>query len=61
MAHRRARLNVFGPKLLVTRIELEGWPVAKAAEAQGRQPNDGPQVAAPQSILSAVDNTRIIG
>ena len=35
MAHRTARLNVFGRQLLVTRIELEGWPVAKAAEAQG--------------------------
>jgi DoxX-like protein/transposase IS481 family protein len=35
MAHRTARLNVFGRQLLVTRIEVEGWPVAKAAEAQG--------------------------
>jgi len=35
MAHRTARLNVFGRRLLVTRIELDGWPVAKAAEAQG--------------------------
>jgi len=35
MAHRTARLNVFGRQLLVTRIELDGWPVAKAAEAQG--------------------------
>ena len=35
MAHRTARLNVFGRQLLVTSIELDGWPVAKAAEAQG--------------------------
>ena len=35
MAHRTARLNVFGRQLLVTRIEFDGWPVAKAAEAQG--------------------------
>ena len=35
MAHRRARLNVFGRQLLVTRIEVDGWTVAKAAEAQG--------------------------
>lgn len=35
MAHRTARLNVFGRQLLVTRIEIDGWPVAKAAEAQG--------------------------
>jgi transposase InsO family protein len=35
VAHRKARLNVFGRRLLVTRIELDGWPAAKAAEAQG--------------------------
>jgi transposase InsO family protein len=35
MAHRTARLNVFGRQLLVTRIAFDGWPVAKAAEAQG--------------------------
>ena len=35
MAHRTARLNVFGRQLLVTRVEIEGWSVAKAAEAQG--------------------------
>ena len=35
MAHRTARLNVFGRQLLVSRIDLDGWPVAKAAEAQG--------------------------
>lgn len=35
MAHRTARLNVFGRQLLVTRVELEGWSMAKAAEAQG--------------------------
>jgi transposase InsO family protein len=35
MAHRTARLNVFGRQLLVTRIELDGWPIAQAAEAQG--------------------------
>ncbi len=44
VAHRRARLNVFGRQLLVTRIELDGWPVAKAAEAQGVSRTDGPQV-----------------
>lgn len=35
VAHRTARLNVSGRQLLVSRIELEGWPAAKAAEAQG--------------------------
>jgi len=35
MAHRTARLNVFGRQLLVTRIDLDGWPIARAAEAQG--------------------------
>ena len=35
MAHRTARLNVFGRQLLVGRVELEGWSIAKAAEAQG--------------------------
>ena len=35
MAHRTARLNAFGRRLLVTRIELDGWATAKAAEAQG--------------------------
>ena len=35
MAHRTARLNVFGRQLLVTRIEIDGWSVARAAEAQG--------------------------
>jgi transposase InsO family protein len=35
VAHRTARLNVFGRQLLVTRVELEGWSIAKAAEAQG--------------------------
>lgn len=35
MAHRTARLNVFGRQLLVSRVELDGWSVAKAAEAQG--------------------------
>ena len=35
MAHRTARLNVFGRQLLVSRIELDRWSMAKAAEAQG--------------------------
>ena len=35
MAHRTARLNLFGRRLLVTRIAVDGWSVAKAAEAQG--------------------------
>jgi transposase InsO family protein len=35
VAHRTARLNAFGRQLLVTRIELDGWSPAKAAEAQG--------------------------
>jgi transposase InsO family protein len=35
MAHRTARLNVFGRQLLVTRVVVEGWSMAKAAEAQG--------------------------
>ena len=35
MAHRRARLTVFGRQLLVDRIEVEGWTVAHAAAAAG--------------------------
>jgi transposase-like protein len=35
VAHPRARLNVLGRELLVTRVEVLGWPVATAAEAQG--------------------------
>jgi transposase InsO family protein len=35
VAHRTARLTVFGRQLLVSRIEVDRWPVAKAAEAQG--------------------------
>ena len=35
MAHPRARLNVLGRELLVTRVEILGWPVAVAVEAQG--------------------------
>lgn len=31
IAHRAARLNVFGRRLLVTRV-VDGWPIAKAAE-----------------------------
>ena len=26
---------MFGRRLLVTRIEIDGWPAAKASEAQG--------------------------
>jgi transposase len=33
--HRRAKLTVLGRRLLVQRITAEGWPVARAAEAQG--------------------------
>jgi len=35
MAHPRARLNVFGRQLLVSRIDGQGWPVALAAESLG--------------------------
>lgn len=35
MAHRTARLNAHGRKLLVTRVLAQGWTVATAAEAQG--------------------------
>ncbi|MEO7117806.1 MAG: IS481 family transposase [Candidatus Limnocylindrales bacterium] len=35
MAHRRARLNVFGRQLLVMRIERQGWSAAQAADALG--------------------------
>jgi transposase-like protein len=35
MAHRRAKLTVFGRQLLVGRVELEGWTVARAAEMSG--------------------------
>jgi len=35
MAHRRARLTVFGRQLLVDRVEVDGWTIARAAEAAG--------------------------
>lgn len=35
MAHRRAKLTVFGRQLLVDRIETDGWTIARAAEAAG--------------------------
>jgi hypothetical protein len=35
MAHRSARLTVFGRRLLVDRVEADGWTVARAAEAAG--------------------------
>ncbi|MCI0582920.1 MAG: IS481 family transposase [Chloroflexi bacterium] len=35
MAHPKARLNVLGRELLVTRVTVLGWPLATAAEAQG--------------------------
>ena len=35
MAHRTARLNVFGRELLVGRVLVEGWTVSTAARAQG--------------------------
>jgi transposase InsO family protein len=35
MAHRRAKLTVFGRQLLVDRIEVEGWAIAHAAAAAG--------------------------
>ena len=44
VAHRTARLNVFGRQLLVTRIELDGWPVARPPRPRasaGRPPTSG--------------------
>ena len=35
MAHRTARLNLYGRQLLVQRILVEGWSVPTAARAQG--------------------------
>ena len=35
MAHRTARLNIFGRELLVGRVLVEGWSVSTAARAQG--------------------------
>jgi transposase InsO family protein len=35
VAHPKARLNVLGRELLVTRVTVLGWSVATAAEAQG--------------------------
>ncbi len=35
MAHPRAKLTVAGRRLLVERIRGQGWPVPRAAEAQG--------------------------
>jgi len=44
VSHRTARLNVFGRQLLVSRVELDGWAVAKAAERRtsaARRPISG--------------------
>ena len=35
MGHANARLNVFGRRLIVQRVRVEGWPVAHAARAMG--------------------------
>jgi len=35
MGHRRARLTVFGRQLIVDRVEVDGWTIARAAEAAG--------------------------
>lgn len=35
MAHRKAKLTVFGRRLLAERVEVEGWSTAKAAEMAG--------------------------
>ena len=35
MAHARAKLTVAGRRLLVERVLAQGWPPARAAEAQG--------------------------
>lgn len=35
MEHRRAKLSIEGRRLLIERIRFSGWPVARAAEAQG--------------------------
>jgi transposase InsO family protein len=35
MAHRNARLNVHGRRLIIQRVRFEGWPVAHAAKAMG--------------------------
>lgn len=35
MAHRRAKLTVFGRQLLVDRIDCDRWTIARAAEAAG--------------------------
>ncbi|MFA9447180.1 leucine zipper domain-containing protein, partial [Egicoccus sp. AB-alg6-2] len=35
MEHRRAKLSFEGRRLLIERIRFSGWPVARAAVAQG--------------------------
>ena len=35
MAHPRAKLTVAGRRLVVKRVLVQGWPVVRAAEAQG--------------------------
>ena len=44
MAHPKARLNVLGRELLVTRVTVLGWPVTTAADAQGISRATGLQV-----------------
>jgi transposase IS481 family protein len=47
MAHPRAKLTVAGRRLLVERVLEQGWPPARAAEAQGVSLGHGLQVAGP--------------
>ena len=47
MAHRRAKLTVFGRQLLVDRIEVDGWTIARGRRGRGRQPPDRHEVGAP--------------
>ena len=35
MGHRRAKLTVFGRQLLIDRVMVDGWTIARAAEAAG--------------------------
>jgi hypothetical protein len=53
VAHRRAKLTVFGRQLLVQRITELGWPVAGAAESLGVRRATAPTGSAPPLAIPA--------
>ena len=63
MAHRSARLTVFGRQLLVDRVETDGWTIARAAEAAAQLPQalgDALLTVARDSFVSSMQTVAIV-